>query len=171
MERCRAPLCNSYPKFPVEGPALCVCTAFVVVLWSHALEDSFAVAETSFFFLITAQPGPAKDHCAWVLWIPTMELLSGEQWLKFLTVPCRFRGRADKKRQQSYSGFAILHPVAFPLATPLGVLVCACLCMSPVCVVAAPSGTKGVGLKDWRGEEKAYFILSVGTEREVTLFF
>lgn len=92
VERCRASLCNFYPPFPV-----CVCTGFVVVLWSHALEDSLAVAERSFFFfLITAQPGPARDHCARVLQVPTMELLGGEQWVKFLTVPHRFRGQADK---------------------------------------------------------------------------
>lgn len=32
MGRGRAPLCNSHPQFPLERPAQCVCTGFVVVL-------------------------------------------------------------------------------------------------------------------------------------------
>lgn len=98
------------------------------VLWSQASEQSIQRCALCFPLIraCLVQPESIVPELGRV---PTMELLSGEQWVRFLTIPHRFRCWAYIERQWSYSGFAILHPAAFPLATSAAVLMFVCVCI------------------------------------------
>lgn len=152
-----------------------VCTVFVVILWSHALVDSLAVAERSFFIL-------SNYRSAWLGQRPLCQSAvnshngTAQQRTMSQIPQCspqvqRLSGPIKKAELQC---LCYSTPSSFPTDHPSGDIG-SCLCV-PMCVRAWQGGLSSQWehwerLKYGRVEkEGACFLFLVGGERLFTLF-